>query len=77
MSYDEHLITQAGGDGDEMPAPRKIAVDLEKSAWLEYNREVVVELCHNNHQSTSLKLSREEAWQLLGELAYFLERIKP
>ena len=72
--YNEHLISMAGGDGEAFPASREITVEQENPMWLEYDREIVVELCHNDHQSTSLKLSRKEARELRDELAYFLER---
>jgi len=55
-----------------MSEQRKITVERDNPVWQEYDREVKVELWHNPNQTTSLRLSREEAWNLRDELAEFL-----
>lgn len=60
-----------------MSEQRNIEVRQENNIWTEYDREVAVELYHNRNQSTTLRLSREEALDLsvkLSNLLYWLER---
>lgn len=56
-----------------MSETRKITVEKDNPIWQEYDREVRVELWHNQHQVTALRLSHEEAWNLRYALARFLE----
>lgn len=53
--------------------PRKITVQQDNPVWQEYDRDVLIELWHNKHQTTVLRLSRDEAWNLRYALARFLE----
>ena len=55
-----------------MTEQRKITVERENTIWQEHDREVKVELWHNPNQTTSLRLSRAEARELLNGLAEFL-----
>lgn len=55
-----------------MTEQRKITVGRDNPVWQEYDREVKVELWHNPNQTTSLRLSRAEARDLLNGLAEFL-----
>lgn len=58
-----------------MSEPRKITVERDNPIWQEYDREVRIELWHNQNQTTSLRLSPEEATYLHAALAkYLLER---
>ena len=50
---------------------RKITVQQDNPVWQEYDREVLVELWHNNHQTTALRLSRDEALDLSEALMAF------
>jgi hypothetical protein len=54
--------------------PREIEVKAEDPRTLEYDRDVRIELHHNSHQSTSLKLSELEAADLLLKLEIELDR---
>jgi len=54
---------------------RKITVSKENPRFQEYDREVTVELWHNQHQTSVLRLSPVEARNLLDELSlYFNEK---
>ena len=56
-----------------MNEQRKITVERDNPVWQEYDREVKVELWHNPNQTTSLRLSREEALSLRDALTSFLQ----
>lgn len=51
---------------------RKIGVTQDNPIWQEYDREILVELWHNERQTTSLRLSREEAENLRDALENYL-----
>lgn len=55
-----------------MSTPRDITVKRENPIWQEYDRVVAVELWHNAHQTTNLRLSLEEARNLQKALEHFL-----
>lgn len=57
-----------------MSEPRKITVAQDGPIWQEYDREVCIELWHNSQQTTTLRLSREEAQNLQEALTNFLWR---
>ena len=56
-----------------MSEQRKITVEQDNPAWQEYDREVRIELWHNRHQTSALRLSRDEALNLWDKLAQFLD----
>jgi hypothetical protein len=52
---------------------RDITVKRENTLWQEYDREVAVELWHNQHQTTVLRLSPAEAATLRDKLVEHLK----
>jgi len=54
-----------------MSETRQITVKQEFPVWQEYDREVAIELWHNEHQTTVLRLSPEEVRNLQAALAEF------
>jgi len=54
-----------------MSETRQITVKQENPVWQEYDREVAIELWHNEHQTTVLRLSPEEVRNLQAALAEF------
>jgi len=57
-----------------MSEKRRIEVGEEDGRWLEYDRDFRVELYHNDHQTTILRLNRGEAEDLYEKLTNELER---
>jgi len=54
-----------------MTETRKITVKKENPLWQEYDREVAIELWHNDHQTTVFRLSPEEVRNLQAALAEY------